>query len=230
MERIKDSCRALSNALPSGGLPIHQVRKFSAWARTTTGAPKFVVLENADKMQEGSRNALLKILEEPPPGNVVLSSDQQKGAMLPTVLSRLRAFSFSARTSEQEQKILTSLFQAEPGAWVGLGDYFQAFETQKKGLYDELAQTFLDGLQSPVTLWIPTEILVRGEQLHALSRALIQRMNGASQLRPLPVKERFFHLLQDVKSRRDTYNLGPALLVETLFYRCRAANSDRVSS
>lgn len=225
LTRIRESCRTLANALPAGGLPIHQVRKFSAWARTTTsGAPKFILLENADKMQDGSRNALLKILEEPPANTWFFLLTSQKGAMLPTVLSRLRAFSFAARTPEQEQSILASLFQAEPGAWAGLGDYFQAFETQKKGLYDELAKTFLEGLAYPVfpldgygKFW--TEENNFTLFLEALAARLREEPRDA---RPLAVQERLFRLLQDAKTRRETYNLGAALLVETMFYKARA--------
>jgi len=225
LTRIRESSRTLADALPSGALPIHQVRRFSAWARsTTTGAPKFIVLENADRMADGARNALLKILEEPPANTYFFLLTSQKGAMLPTVLSRLRQFAFSGRTPDQEQKILAGLFQAEPGAWGGLGDYFQAFETQKKGLYDELAQTFLEGLDYPVypldgysKFWAEENNFVLF--LEALAARLRTEAPGT---RPLAFQEKFFRLLQDVKTRRESYNLGPALLIETLFYKARA--------
>jgi DNA polymerase-3 subunit gamma/tau len=226
LTRIREASHTLANALPAGGLPIHQVRKFSSWARTTTsGAPKFVILENADKMQDGSRNALLKILEEPPPETWFFLLTSQKGAMLPTVLSRLRAFAFAERTPEQEQTILANLFQSEPGAWGGLADYFQAFENQKKGLYEELAQTFLDALAFPVFPLDGWGKFWSEENNFALFlEALASRLRGeGAGTRPLAVQERLFALLQDVKTRRETYNLGPALLIETLFYRAREA-------
>ena len=224
LTRVREASRTLAGALPSGGLPIHQVRKFSAWARTTTsGAPKFIVIENADRMQDGARNALLKILEEPPAQTWFLLLTSQKGAMLPTVLSRLRAFAFAERTPDQEQKVLTSLFQAETGSWAGLGDYFQAFENQKKGLYDELARAFLEGLAFPVypldgygKFWSEENNFLLF--LEALAHRL--REEGA-EARPLGFQERLFRLLGDVKTRRETYNLGPALLIETLFYKAR---------
>lgn len=221
--RIRDASHSLTNALPSGGLPIHQVRKFSTWARTTTtGAPKFIVLENADRMLDGSRNALLKILEEPPANTWFFLLTSQKGAMLPTVLSRLRAFAFSPRTPEQEQQILQNLFQAESGTWGGLGDYFQTFENQKKGLYDELAQTFLDGLEYPVfPLDGQGKFWSEESNFLLFLEALTSRMRDEGERRPLAVRERLFQLVQDAKTRRETYNLGPALLVETLFYKAR---------
>jgi DNA polymerase III delta prime subunit len=229
LDRIRESSRTLANALPSGGVPIHQVRKISAWVRTTTtGAPKFVILENADKMQEGARNALLKILEEPPANTYFLLLTSQKGAMLPTVLSRLRQFAFQGRTPDQEQAILGALFQAQPGDWGGLGDYFQAFENQKKGVYDELAAAFVDGLAFPVypldgygKFWSEESNFVLF--LEALAARL---RNGGANL-PLATQEKLFRLLQDVKTRRETYNLGPALLIETLFYKSRLVAGGR---
>lgn len=223
LQRIRESSRSLADALPSGGLPIHQVRRISAWARTTTsGAPKFVILENADKMQDGSRNALLKILEEPPAQTYFFLLTSQKGAMLPTVLSRLRQFAFSSRPPAQEQTILTNLFQSEPGAWGGLGDYFQAFENQKKGLYDELAKTFLEGLAFPVfPLDSYGKFWAEENNFPLFLEALTARLRSEGETRTLSVREKLFQLFQDVKSRRETYNLGPALLIETLFYKCR---------
>lgn len=221
LDRIREASRTLANALPSGGLPIHQVRKFSSWARTTTtGAPKFILIENADRMQDGARNALLKILEEPPAETYFLLMTSQKGAMLPTVLSRLRAFGFGARTPEQEQKILVGLFQTETGTWGGLGDYFQAFETQKKGLYDELARTFLEGLDHPV---YPLDEYGKfwGEENNypLFLEALTTRLEASTWA--LSIREKLFQLFQDAKFRRETYNLGPSLLIETLFYKSR---------
>jgi DNA polymerase III delta prime subunit len=223
LDRIRESSRTLANALPSGGVPIHQVRKISAWVRTTTtGAPKFVVLENADRMQEGSRNALLKILEEPPANTYFILLTSQKGAMIPTVLSRLRQFGFAARTPEQEQAILAGLFQAEPGTWGGLADYFQAFENQKKGLYDDLAQAFVEGLSFPVFPLDGYGKFWAEENNFALFLEALAHRLQAEGARPLAQREKLFQLLQDMKTRRETYNLGPALLVETLFYKARA--------
>lgn len=224
LTRIRESSRTLADALPSGGLPIHQVRRISAWARgTTSGAPKFIVLENADRMQEGSRNALLKILEEPPAHTYFFLLTSQKGAMIPTVLSRLRQFAFAGRTPDQEQKILNGLFQSEAGVWGGLGDYFQAFENQKKGLYDDLARTFFEGLAYPVyPLESYNKFWAEENNFALFLEALTARLRDEGpEARSLAVQEKLYRMFQDLKTRRETYNLGPALLIETLFYKAR---------
>ncbi len=222
LERIVESCRALSSALPSGGLPIHQVRRISAWARTTSaGAPKFVIFENADRMQEGARNALLKILEEPPAGTWFFLLTSQKGAVMPTILSRLRPFAFAARTADEEQEILAGLFQAEKGAWAGLEDYFQAFETQKQGLFATLARTFLDGLGGPYPLDEYARFWGEEENFSRFLKAVAEA--AASDSRPLRDRERLFRLVREAQTRRETYNQSASLLIETLFYQCGSA-------
>ena len=223
LDRMVEACRTLTASLPSGGLPIHQVRKISAWARTTSaGAPKFVLFENADRMQEGARNALLKILEEPPPGTWFFLLTSQKGTVMPTILSRLRPFAFGARTPEQEQSILASLFQAEPGSWAGLDDYFQAFETQKQGLFAQLAQTFLDGLGGAFPLEEYSRFWGEEENYAHFLKALAERLASDVE-RPLRERERLFRLVHEAQTRRETYNQSAPLLIETLFYQSRSA-------
>jgi len=222
LERLRSASKTLCDALPNSGIPIHQIRKVSAWARTTTsGAPKFVLLENADKMAESPRNALLKILEEPPSDTWFFLLTSQKGAILPTLLSRLRAFSFAQRSPEQEQSVLATLFHNAPGSYGGLADYFQASETQKKGLYDDLAAQFVQALGQPVyPLEAYSKFWSEEDNFRLFLEALVGQ--GAASL-DLEAQEKFFELLTDVRGRRDSYNLGPALLLETLFYRVRAS-------
>ena len=226
LDRLRDASRSLAGALSSSGVPISQVRRLSAWARTTTsGAPKFILIENADRMLEGARNALLKILEEPPAGTWFFLLTSQKGAMIPTVLSRLRAFAFVQRIAEQEEQILQGLFQSPPGSWSGLSEYFQTFETQKKGLYDELAKTFFEGLAHPFyPLDEYNKFWADAENLVLFLEALIHRLDTVFP-HSLALRERLFRLFQDARYRRETYNLSASLLMETLFYKSRMALS-----
>ena len=49
-------------------LSIAQSRAIDEWSRGTTvgGAKRFIIIENVEDANVGSRNSLLKILEEPP--------------------------------------------------------------------------------------------------------------------------------------------------------------------
>lgn len=93
-------------------IPIAQIRRAAYWARLApSGKRKLLLIENADRMQEGARNSLLKILEEPPERvNIVLSSARPE-ALLPTVLSRLRPYRFVRRDRETEAAVIRRVFR-----------------------------------------------------------------------------------------------------------------------
>ncbi len=137
------------------------------------------------------------------------------------MLSRLRAFAFSGRTPEQEQSILTRLFQVrgeEPGG--GLGDYFQAFETQKKGLYDELARNFLEGLAFPVYPLDTYGKFWSEENNFALFlEALSARLRSEAGSRSLAVQESCSSSSKTPSSGATPTTWAQPSSIETLFYR-----------
>ncbi|MDR2798426.1 MAG: DNA polymerase III [Treponema sp.] len=118
-EELKKSVdKILKNAvkLESEGMseliPIGHIRRAAAWSHLApTGKRKMLLIENADRMQEGARNALLKILEEPPPSvSMVLISSREK-ALLPTIISRLRPYRFIRRSPEVEAAVIHQVFK-----------------------------------------------------------------------------------------------------------------------
>jgi len=54
------------------------------------GAWRVVVVDGADDMNRNAANALLKVLEEPPPRAILLLTSESPGRLLPTVRSRCR--------------------------------------------------------------------------------------------------------------------------------------------
>lgn len=61
---------------------------------TGIGAVRCCFIRSIERMQDEAGNALLKILEEPPPGRVFLCTTQNIADVLPTVLSRMRVVHF----------------------------------------------------------------------------------------------------------------------------------------
>jgi DNA polymerase-3 subunit gamma/tau len=113
-------------------IPISHIRRAASWARTATpGRGKFIIIENADKMQEGARNSLLKILEEPPASLKVVLTTVFKGAVLPTIQSRLRPYHFVKRDAETEQEVIRRVFRdsgaADSSGAGGIAAYLDSF-------------------------------------------------------------------------------------------------------
>lgn len=116
-------------------VPIAQIRRAAFWARhAPVGKRKLLLIEQADRMQDGARNALLKILEEPPETTQLVLCTARRGAMLPTVLSRLRTYHFAGRGAAAEAEVLRRVFRdagaAErpaAGGGAGLASYLDGF-------------------------------------------------------------------------------------------------------
>ncbi len=135
-------------ALIPDTLPIFQVRAAERWARLAPyGRTKVAVIENADRMLDGARNALLKILEEPPATSRFILVSQRPAALIPTILSRVRTYSFRPRDAESSREILSKVFRAEPEeADRSLDEYLAARKPLPESATDEYAFRFLSAV------------------------------------------------------------------------------------
>jgi len=79
-----------ARAKASRAIRIEQVRDLSDWAMLTThrAGARVIVLEPAESLTTPASNALLKVLEEPPPGTVFLVVSHRLSETLPTLRSR----------------------------------------------------------------------------------------------------------------------------------------------
>lgn len=82
--------RSSKGAKPSREIVIDQVRKISEFLSISShrGGRRVVLLLPAEALNASASNALLKMLEEPPPGTSFLAVSDQLDAVLPTILSR----------------------------------------------------------------------------------------------------------------------------------------------
>ncbi|HHV72600.1 MAG TPA: DNA polymerase III subunit delta' [Clostridia bacterium] len=89
---------------PEGSsLKIEQVRR---WQQSQAYQPywgkwKISILKDVDKMTPEAANSLLKIIEEPGPGTVLILITTQLQTVLPTIVSRCQVISFRYLTKEQ---------------------------------------------------------------------------------------------------------------------------------
>ena len=113
-EEISKLCNKLEDDFLYDSIPINQVRNMEAWAHIKTEeGRKTVIVENADRMQTSVRNALLKILEEPPEDVVFILLTSKRNAIMQTILSRVRTYNFADRTLDQQREVITRVFHNE---------------------------------------------------------------------------------------------------------------------
>ena len=98
-------------------LRLEQVREVSRFLarRPVEGDRCLVVLEGVEAMAEAAANALLKTLEEPGGGLLVLITAAPE-QLLSTIRSRCQAIPFSRLSPELVQRVLDSLPTVEPNA------------------------------------------------------------------------------------------------------------------
>ncbi len=86
-----------SSKAPSKDIRIEQVRALASFMNVSThrSGLRIVLLYPAEALNSASANALLKTLEEPPPGTLFLLVTHRIDRLLPTILSRCRQFAMS---------------------------------------------------------------------------------------------------------------------------------------
>ncbi len=148
LETLEADCRLLQGYLP-GGIPIFQIRHLTKWAAHSAGNDhKTVIIDSADRISVTAVSALLKFLEEPPPDTTIIFITDRKSVLLPTIVSRLRDYSFVARKSAEETEILRRVFRVRTNKFSSLKEYIQSWQTRSPDRIQALAEDFIIGAQN----------------------------------------------------------------------------------
>jgi len=104
---------------PKRLLRVHQMRRIETEAnfRPFEGRARVFLIDDADKLNDASSNALLKVLEEPPETSHIILITARPAALLPTIISRCQAVRFSPLTADEiEQHLLMNKLALAPEA------------------------------------------------------------------------------------------------------------------
>jgi DNA polymerase-3 subunit delta' len=90
------------------------VRPINAFLRRTAaeGGWRVVIVDGAEWMNRSAANAVLKILEEPPPATILLLTSSAPGRLLPTIRSRCRKLALEPLNARAMQAVLRSVAPA----------------------------------------------------------------------------------------------------------------------
>ncbi|MGP1587003.1 MAG: DNA polymerase III [Treponemataceae bacterium] len=145
-------CEKLEKSFMYDSVPISHIRNASSWAHySAVNGKKFFILENAERMNESSRNALLKILEEPPEDTLFILTTSRRGQVMPTILSRLRTYNFVERNQEQQSQVIEKIFRAGGN---NVQDYLAEFLPIEKEKILDLSDKFLASINQALPLKI----------------------------------------------------------------------------
>jgi DNA polymerase-3 subunit gamma/tau len=130
-------------ALVPDSTPIYWIRAAEVWAQLApNGLAKTLVIEEADRMNDGARNALLKILEEPPRNVEFVLVSSRPSALIGTILSRVRPYDFRARNRAESGLVIERIFKAPRGSGVSGSEAasVEAFLAARRAFPPEAAQ------------------------------------------------------------------------------------------
>ena len=112
----------------------------------------FILINEADKMNENAQNALLKTLEEAPEYAVFVLLTDKAGALLQTIKSRCALFRFAPLTEEEVYQILLDNGidenRARENAKTAEGSPGRALERIKSETYKDLSNRALSAIES----------------------------------------------------------------------------------
>ena len=221
LNSLVDDCTIIQRSLPAI-LPVAQVRHITSWAvHSAAGDHKTVIIDAADRMPDASRNALLKFLEEPPPDTTAILITDRKTMLLPTIISRLRDYSFKIRRPTEEAEVLRRVFREDDKRWGGLIEYFRAWRSGPSETMKNAAALFIDQAVAGDPTF-PKEVSEIREQpdfiafLEAVSCELQQRWNDAES----PDHRRSAletEWLRNARIRAESLNLPVPLILRGLY-------------
>ena len=91
-----------------GEIVVDDTRAISAFLRLTPaeGGWRVVVIDGAEHMNRNAANAVLKMLEEPPPQAIILLTCAAPGRLLPTIRSRCRRLALPPLSGPDMERVL----------------------------------------------------------------------------------------------------------------------------
>src|ERR1700761_6420475 len=97
-------------------IAVEDVRKINSFMALTPaeGGWRVVILDGAEELNQNSANALLKVLEEPPPRAILLLVCSAAGRLLPTIRSRCRRLRLTPLEDDAMNTVLAGYLPAMP--------------------------------------------------------------------------------------------------------------------
>ena len=172
-------------------ISVDDVRGLGDFMHMTPAMGKWrvAIVDSADEMNRNSANAVLKVLEEPPPNAVLLIVAHAPGRLLPTIRSRCRRLALHPLPDETVIRLLgdyapeTATEERAALARLAEGSIGRALELARAGslaLYREMVEVLatLPDLDMPRLHGFAERFAKRGEESNAEWRSLNYLFDG----------------------------------------------------
>ncbi len=224
---------------------VDEVRKVAPFLRRTAAEEgwRVVIIDDADTMNRNAQNALLKILEEPPPHVLLILIAHRPGALIPTIRSRAQLVTFEslnddtlkALLKQQGEVLSPEEFSTLSGLAQGsFGAARRILETeglQMTGRILDLLQNYPDFDRVEIHTFADSIVLsdqkseVTAEIMPALFRHMARAMARGIEIRGLGVHRAVMEALMERSSLQKLLETAEAL--QAHFTRTAFANLDK---
>lgn len=230
-EDISKLCTKLEDDFLYDSIPINQVRNMEGWAHIKSEeGRKTVIIENADRMQTSVRNALLKILEEPPEDVVFILLTSKRNAIMQTILSRVRTYNFTERSLDEQRDVITRVFHNEDFTG-SLNDYLLTYLPVTPSEIKNQARIFYNSVASKQICNLD-EIVKKCEKFYPRIELRLFLSNIAQFMKPMTNTQsgseaaaKAMQLLRNCSDNITLYNQSPISALEILLRDMFALNN-----
>lgn len=232
LDKIIDSCRAIVKEYNFSAISVEQIRKIGYWVRFTGyGKKKIVIIENAHTMNESSRNALLKVLEEPPDERWFFLLTPRPGEIIPTIKSRLRKYDFKERTIQENKIVIEKIFREDSALFSTIKEYFDS-RTPEAAAVKAAAEKFMVDLFENNRLSSEVKAVIKGDFPVPYTDFLKELLSLVSLLTKssdfiidspinLVFIEKAGKIINNAYKKFDSLNMNQELLTEAIFFELK---------
>ncbi len=219
LESLLKTSEELQKNLPAL-ISVAQIRKLIQWSQeTSSDGKKIVILEDLGLLDEGARNALLKLIEEPPRGVYLICITHQPSRVMPTLLSRLRNYHFNKRTLEQQQQILSVFFNCNDESSLSL--FFCDFQDYSKEMIVNDVELFIEHIFAGSPWLASKEIPAFTNKTHKkflfmLVKSLFEQLDP-NDIKILHYKQDALKHIASAQSNLEEYGQNAGLALDSLF-------------
>ena len=170
-----------------GEIVIATIRQANAFMRLTPaeGGWRVIIVDGAEDMNPNTANALLKMLEEPPPRAILLLTSAAPGRLLPTIRSRCRVLPMAALPEADMQALL-----ADYAPQLGHSERARLVELAEGSIGSALALAAEDGIALAALVDEALDAPVKPARAQSIADTVARTVEGVDKF------ETFFALLR----------------------------------
>ena len=238
VQTICTDTQRIAALLPMSGVPVGVIRNISLLTHYTADNRHVVIIENIDELHESAANALLKLLEEPPTGTVFILLTTRRELLLPTILSRARAYHCPERDPSVVADVLRRIFREETPTYESMSTYVNDVANVDAPDLLHMARAFVQAIEErdieEETLNAIENALGTSEGAYRHARLFMEQLVGIlvsrhrrvasarlSDLQLLDRIERYYYYIRQADHNIEMLNIGLRSTLTALLHSLR---------